>query len=176
MPNNEDLKTADSGRPGCDRGSWSTLAQEPGTYVDAALSQRHSDLLFSIRGLGGEPLLLYLLVEHQSEADAWMPLRLHGYVDRIWQRWRAADPSATRLPRVVGRAEGRTEGRAEGRTEGRAEGRTEGRAEMRLLLLGNRFGPLDAATQERIRAASFAELEQWAVRMLTAPTLVDVLG
>jgi len=80
---------------------WSTLAQEPGSYVDAALSQRHSDLLFSIRGIGGEPLLLYLLVEHQSEADAWMPLRLHGYVDRIWQRWLAADPSATRLPRVV---------------------------------------------------------------------------
>jgi len=63
----------------------------------------------------------------------------------------------------------------QGRAEGRTEGRTECRAELLLLLLGNRFGPLDAPTQERIRTASFAQLEQWAVRMLTAPTLVDVL-
>jgi predicted transposase YdaD len=289
---------------------WSTFAQEPATFVDAALAQRHSDLLFSIRTVDGEPLLLYLLVEHQSEPDRWMALRLHSYVDRIWQRWRTRTPTAHHLPRIlpvvvhhgaagwreprslhdlygpappggeliaaclpeqrfllldlgaeptetlerrrmtdVGRAallllqrarsspdiladlrrwlylfarilggpsgtqdlgllleyvlkatpveptrvrqliEGHLgeAGREaymltgaqqlveQGRVEGRVEGRAEGRAEVLLLQLSNRFGAVDAASEERVRTATSADLDRWAVRILGAQTLEEIL-
>ena len=44
---------------------------------------------------------MYVLVEHQSEPDPWMALRMYGYVDRIWQRWREEHAEAERLPAVV---------------------------------------------------------------------------
>jgi predicted transposase/invertase (TIGR01784 family) len=65
------------------RVDWNTLAVHPGTYVDERLLHRHSDLLFSVTTRSGAAALLYLLVEHQSEPDRWMALRLHGYVHRI---------------------------------------------------------------------------------------------
>jgi predicted transposase/invertase (TIGR01784 family) len=72
---------------------WSTLALEPGSYVDPTLGTSHSDLLFSVRlhsqGRGderGEELLLYVLLEHQSINDRAMPLRSLGYIVRIWER------------------------------------------------------------------------------------------
>ena len=80
---------------------WATLEQVPGSFVDARLAQRHSDLLFSARLVGGGTALLYVLVEHQSEPDPWMALRMYGYVDRIWQRWRGEHAEAERLPAVV---------------------------------------------------------------------------
>jgi predicted transposase/invertase (TIGR01784 family) len=79
---------------------WSTLCRLPGSFVDAQLAQRHSDLLFSVRLTGGRTALLYL-VEHQSEPDPWMALRLFGYIDRIWQGWRKDHPDNDRLPAVV---------------------------------------------------------------------------
>ena len=66
---------------------WSTLALRPGSFVDDALRDRHSDLLFSAR-LRDRQLLLYVLFEHQSTVDRWMPLRLLQYMVGIWQRHR----------------------------------------------------------------------------------------
>jgi predicted transposase YdaD len=83
------------------RVDWQSLALLSGTFVDASLSRRHSDLLFSVCLVTGQTALVYLLVEHQSEPDPWMALRLHGYVDRIWQRWRSENPRAGRLPAIV---------------------------------------------------------------------------
>jgi hypothetical protein len=80
---------------------WSTLALEPGSYVDAVLRQSHSDLLFRANARTGEPVLVYVLVEHQSEPDAWMPQRLHEYVSRIWVHWRREHPLPAALPPVV---------------------------------------------------------------------------
>jgi predicted transposase/invertase (TIGR01784 family) len=71
---------------------WSTLTLEPGSYVDAALRQSHSDLLFRVQAKGGRPVLVYVLVEHQSEPDPWMPQRLYEYIGRIWARWRRERP------------------------------------------------------------------------------------
>jgi predicted transposase/invertase (TIGR01784 family) len=67
---------------------WSTLALEPGSYVDPTLGTSHSDLLFSVclHGDRGEELLLYVLLEHQSINDRAMPLRSLGYIVRIWER------------------------------------------------------------------------------------------
>ena len=81
--------------------------------------------------------------------------------------------------RAAGRAEGRAVGLAEGRAEGQAEGLAQGTlsGQMRLLerLLTARFGPLDAATHDRLHNATLSELDEWAERLLHAPDLHSVL-
>lgn len=64
----------------------------------------------------------------------------------------------------------------QGREEGREEGRKKGRAEILLKQLRLRFGRVPRATERRVRAASDAELERWAERVLSDGSLDDVLG
>jgi predicted transposase YdaD len=62
---------------------WRSLRVEPGTYVEEALRDRMSDLLFSVRFRGSERrALVYLLWDHQRQPDRMMPLRLHNYGGR----------------------------------------------------------------------------------------------
>ena len=60
--------------------------------------------------------------------------------------------------------------------QGKAEGKAEGISDIVRKLLSLRFGPLDEATRSRIAAASSAQLEEVAERLLTAPTLAAALG
>lgn len=78
-----------------------TLRALPSTFVDAALAERHADLLFEVALRRGGGALVYLLMEHQSASDAWMPLRLISYQLRIWEQWRREHPDAPRLPAIV---------------------------------------------------------------------------
>jgi predicted transposase YdaD len=78
-----------------------TLTPVPGTFVDAKLRDREADLLFTVRGRTGGEWLVYVLLEHQSSVDPWIPLRLLEYQLRIWGRWRSDHPEAARLPRIV---------------------------------------------------------------------------
>ena len=94
--------------------------------------------------------------------------------------------------KAEGRAEGMVEGRAEGMVEGRAEGIVEGRAQgivegmeqgrvdgERALLerqLLHRFGPLSAEVAARVDAATAADIEIWAEKVLDADTLEDVFN
>lgn len=80
---------------------WATLQLEPGTQVDKELTERHTDLLFSVRTIGGATALVYVLLEHQSSSDPLMPWRLLRYVTRIWDRWMEAHPDARKLPAIV---------------------------------------------------------------------------
>ncbi len=86
---------------------WSTLRREPGSYIDEELRGRHTDLLFSVvaRGVGGDGesrrAFLYILVEHQSEPDDFMLLRILVYEVRIWQKFRQDFQSAKRLPAII---------------------------------------------------------------------------
>ena len=64
----------------------------------------------------------------------------------------------------------------QGRREGRQEGRQEGRRGMLLRLLTRRFGPLPAATEERIERATPDQLDRWVDRIVDAPTLDEVLA
>ncbi|MFL5346732.1 MAG: Rpn family recombination-promoting nuclease/putative transposase [Hyalangium sp.] len=80
---------------------WSSLRRESGSVVDAELRERQSDLLFSARLCGGEPLLLYLLLEHQSSVDKWMAFRMLRYVMRQLERWRQQHPESEKLPVVL---------------------------------------------------------------------------
>jgi predicted transposase YdaD len=73
---------------------WSTIAREPGSFIDPSLAPSHSDLLFSVQRaeLPDKRVLLYLLLEHQSRSDAHMPLRILAYEVRIWQRYLKEHP------------------------------------------------------------------------------------
>jgi predicted transposase/invertase (TIGR01784 family) len=79
---------------------FSTLRLRRGTFVDEALKERQSDLLFSA-SLGGPRLLLYLLFEHQSTVEALMAFRLLRYMVRIWERYLLEHPRSKRLPAIV---------------------------------------------------------------------------
>jgi hypothetical protein len=79
---------------------WSTLALEPGSFVDVELAERHCDLLFSA-SIAGRRGYLYFLFEHRSEPDPWMPLRIAGYMLRIWEDARRREPERQTLPVVI---------------------------------------------------------------------------
>jgi predicted transposase YdaD len=80
---------------------WATLRREAGSVVDPELRETQSDLLFTARLLDGRPLLLYVLLEHQSSVDQWMALRMLRYVVRLLERWRTEHPEGERLPVVI---------------------------------------------------------------------------
>lgn len=63
----------------------------------------------------------------------------------------------------------------EGRREGKREGKREGRAQTLLDLLAARFGPVPADARSRVEAADEPTLVKWTHRLLTAPTLDEVL-
>ncbi len=69
--------------------------------VDPELRETESDLLFSARLSGGRPLLLYVLLEHQSRVDRWMAPRMLRYVVRQLEHWRKTNPGSEKLPVVV---------------------------------------------------------------------------
>ncbi|WNG51021.1 Rpn family recombination-promoting nuclease/putative transposase [Archangium minus] len=83
------------------RVDWSSLRREPGSVVDPELRETQSDLLFSARLHGGQQLLLYILLEHQSRVDSWMALRMLRYVVRQLEHWRKEHPECERLPVIV---------------------------------------------------------------------------
>jgi hypothetical protein len=76
------------------------LTRVSGSFVDARLRWRHSDLLFTAP-LEGHEAFVYILVEHQSGGDPLMPFRMLRYVVRIWDRYLSEHPEATRLPAVI---------------------------------------------------------------------------
>jgi len=59
----------------------------------------------------------------------------------------------------------------EGRQEGRQEGQREEAAELLRRQLACRFGPLPAWAEVKLKDATTATLESWAIRILTAQTL-----
>ena len=59
----------------------------PGSFVDEALAQHHSDLLFRIPLKTGDQALAYILLEHKSSPDRGTPLQLLRYIVRILTKW-----------------------------------------------------------------------------------------
>ncbi|MFY0527337.1 Rpn family recombination-promoting nuclease/putative transposase [Archangium gephyra] len=80
---------------------WSSLKREPVSVVDPELRETESDLLFTARLQTGHPLLLYVLLEHQSTVDRWMALRMLRYVVRQVERWRQEHPKSQVLPLII---------------------------------------------------------------------------
>lgn len=80
---------------------WTSLRRESGSVVDPELRETESDLLFTARLRTGHPLLLYVLLEHQSTVDRWMALRMLRYVVRQLERWRQEHPDSMVLPPII---------------------------------------------------------------------------
>lgn len=59
----------------------------PGSFVDEALAQHHSDLLFQVQMKSGDQALAYILLEHKSSPDPATPLQLLRYIVRILTKW-----------------------------------------------------------------------------------------
>lgn len=81
---------------------WSRLTVQDATFVDEQLRDSQSDLLFAIdRASGDPPAWLYVLLEHQSQPDRWMPFRLLKYCCRIWDRDRRMHPRERGLRPII---------------------------------------------------------------------------
>ena len=81
---------------------WSTLSLLPGRFVSPDWRDSEADLLFSVEQTPrGTPVLVYVLLEHQSSPDRWMPLRVLNYCLQVWLRWRNRHTQDRRLPLVV---------------------------------------------------------------------------
>lgn len=78
---------------------WPSLALVDGSFIDPQLAERQTDLLYSVR-LDDRDVYLYLLLEHQSSSDRWMPLRMLVYVTRVWDRHREQHPNIDKLPAI----------------------------------------------------------------------------
>jgi hypothetical protein len=61
-----------------------------------------------------------------------------------------------------------------GRREGKAEGKLEGVAAIAQRQLTARFGPLSATTKKRLATLTLAELEDLAIRLLTAKSIAEL--
>jgi len=79
---------------------WTTLTLTPGSFVDEALRERQTDLLFSAN-IGERAAMLYLLFEHQSTAPDLMAFRLLRYMVRIWEGYLRDHKDAKLLPVIV---------------------------------------------------------------------------
>jgi len=77
------------------------VAHVDGSFVDEALTERHSDVLLRVGTTWGTEALVYVLFEHQSTPDPRMPFRLLAYMVRVWQRFLDEHPEAQRLPPVI---------------------------------------------------------------------------
>ncbi len=77
-----------------------SLREDPTHYIDDALAETRSDVLYTAT-LRGAPVLIYVLIEHQSTQDPLMPFRLLRYVVRIWDAGSRPPPprAASRRPR-----------------------------------------------------------------------------
>ena len=81
---------------------WSTLTLLDGSFIDEALRESESDLLYQIEhGSSQEPLQVYILFEHQSSPDAWMRFRLLKYCCRIWDHSFRDGPEQAQLSPIL---------------------------------------------------------------------------
>lgn len=78
-----------------------TLVPVTASFVDDELRGSCADLLFQVRWRDGESGFVYFLIEHQSTLDRRMPLRLLGYLTRIWERFATHHPATIGLPEIV---------------------------------------------------------------------------
>jgi len=83
---------------------WSTLTLCPGSFVDLALKEQHTDLLYSATWRDGSEFLVYFLFEHLSappKKNSLLAFRLLRYQVRIWEDWHARHQDAKSLPMII---------------------------------------------------------------------------
>jgi predicted transposase YdaD len=80
---------------------WPTLTIAQASLVSTRFKQHHGDLMFHARLRGGRDALIWLLFEHQSSIDSWMPLRVLDLARGVWERWREDNPGTRVLPAII---------------------------------------------------------------------------
>jgi hypothetical protein len=93
-------KSMETSNCSCELVTRSTLKSESTSLIDPKLAELRSDVLFSVV-FAGRPAFVYVLMEHQSSSDRWMPLRLLGYMVRIWEAHLQEHPRSERLPAII---------------------------------------------------------------------------
>ena len=89
-------------QPLADTLRWPTLTVLPGRFVRDDWRGNEADLVFSVEREGSDtPVLVYVLLEHQSTPDQWLRLRLLGYCVQVWLRWQRQHEDEERLPLLV---------------------------------------------------------------------------
>jgi predicted transposase/invertase (TIGR01784 family) len=89
-------------RPLADTLKWSTLTVQRGRFVADDWRGNETDMLYSVEREGtAAPVLVYVLLEHQSTPDRWLRLRLLGYCVQVWQQWHRQHEHQDRLPLLV---------------------------------------------------------------------------
>jgi hypothetical protein len=126
------------------------------------------DLVTELAGSGQGSEDLVLLFRYAHQVGDFDPGRLRPLVRGLGKT--VEESVMTAAERL------RAEGRVEGHEKGKAEGQAEGQARLLLRLLTLRFGPLEPATEQRVRSAGTDELELMAERILSATNIADVLG
>jgi predicted transposase YdaD len=127
---------------------WSTLALQPGSFVDAALRHQHTDLLYAAAWRDGSEALVYPLFEHQSTppAEGLMAERLQDAIMTAGQQ-------------LI------------------EQGRQQGIQGVLLRLLRQRFGDaVNVQVAQRIVTASLEQVEAWTGRVLSAGMLAEVIA
>ncbi|MBA4697778.1 MAG: Rpn family recombination-promoting nuclease/putative transposase [Legionella sp.] len=54
------------------------------TFIDESLKLQESDVLLKTE-INNQPAFIYILCEHQTKVDKWMPFRLFKYMLAIWE-------------------------------------------------------------------------------------------
>jgi predicted transposase/invertase (TIGR01784 family) len=81
-----------------ERLAWETLTLVETSFVDEAMAESESDLLYTVQVKEtGQPVHLYVLFEHQSSPDRWMRFRLLKYMCRIWDEGFKTEPDRQNL-------------------------------------------------------------------------------
>lgn len=76
----------------------SQLEVDNNHFVDQALQQYRSDLLYQVPLTNGKPAYIYMLFEHQSTPDPNMPFRLLQYMVKIWEYTREKHKNQGLMP------------------------------------------------------------------------------
>jgi Putative transposase, YhgA-like len=138
--------------------------------LEAAWQDRMREVAEAPNGVAA----LATVLRYVLEASETPPERVRNLVRQLGPKAEEAYMTGAQILRAEGEAKGRAEGEAKGRAEGKAEGEAKGKAEVLLKLLELKFGAMNAATLERVRAAKVEELDRWVERVITAASLDDV--
>lgn len=77
-----------------------SLTLVPGSFIAEDMRGRASDVLYTAR-MAEHEVFVYVLLEHQSSDDRWMPLRVLQYMVEIWGQYRRQEPKARCLPPIL---------------------------------------------------------------------------
>jgi len=153
--------------------AWDTLAPEPGSFVDPALADRHSDLLFSATLHTADPAVTFFLLEHMFRVvDPMHHDQLHAKVRQLGTH---AEEIAMTIAEMW-LEQGREEGLAKGHKEGLAKGHKEGQIAALRSQLAFKFGSptLDRRYEALLHAAMPDTIDRYLQRVLRADSLAAV--